>query len=259
MGFRWSGFRKVRRQVCKRIGRRLAELGLSGVEPYRAFLSANPGEWHHLDSLCRITISRFYRDRIVFDRLRDDVLLELARRAMENGRECVRCWSAGCASGEEPYTLQIMWQLRVAAEAGCPLPLRIVATDTDAHMLKRAQNAVFPVSALKDLPDELADLAFEEENGSRILKPALRREIEWAVQDIRHQAPEGPFDLVLCRNLAFTYFEESVQQNVLKRIYSVVGSTGYLIVGSHERPPPTTPGLFRAAGQCLFRKTPSDP
>ncbi len=257
MGFRWSGFRMVRRQVCKRIGRRLAELGLSDVKAYRTFLSANADEWHRLDWLCRVTISRFYRDRVVFDGLREVILPELACRAVKARRECVRCWSAGCASGEEPYTLQIIWQLRVAAEVGCSIPLRITATDTDPHLLARAHDAAYPPSSLEDLPDELAAMAFERDNGSRILKPAFRREIEWEVHDIRRQAPDGPFDLVLCRNLAFTYFEELVQRRVLEVIHSAMRCTGYLVVGSHEHLPSTKPELFRASGRCVFKKIPT--
>ena len=78
MRMRWPGFRKVRRQVCKRVDRRLRRLGLVGVAAYRAYLDDHPDEWSELDQLCRIPISRFYRDRGVFDLLRDDVLPSLA-------------------------------------------------------------------------------------------------------------------------------------------------------------------------------------
>ncbi len=80
---RWPGFRKVRRQVCKRISRRIGALGLSGEAAYRARLESNPDEWGVLASLCRVTISRFYRDRGVFDHIGDVVLPRLARRARE--------------------------------------------------------------------------------------------------------------------------------------------------------------------------------
>ncbi len=71
---RWAGFRKVRRQVCKRISRRMAELRLADADAYRAYLDANAGEWDALDALCRVTISRFYRDRGVYDAIRRRVL-----------------------------------------------------------------------------------------------------------------------------------------------------------------------------------------
>ncbi|MFB3131394.1 MAG: CheR family methyltransferase, partial [Rhodothermales bacterium] len=104
---RWPGFRKVRRQVCKRVRRRMRTLGLDHTEAYRAYLEAHPDEWDVLDAMCRITISRFYRDRGVFDLLRATLLPQRAQRATDE--TTLRCWSAGCASGEEVYTLKILW------------------------------------------------------------------------------------------------------------------------------------------------------
>lgn len=98
LGFRWPGFRKVRRQVCKRIDRRIGKLKLPGPAAYREYLEQVASEWDVLDQFCRISISRFYRDRRVFDHLRDTVLPELADAAMASGESVLRCWSAGCAS-----------------------------------------------------------------------------------------------------------------------------------------------------------------
>jgi chemotaxis protein methyltransferase CheR len=115
MNLRWAGFRKVRRQVCKRLKRRIGDLGFRGLAEYRSHLEQNPEEWRRLDEFCRITISRFYRDRGVFQTLEDRVLPELAEEAKTARRSSIRVWSAGCASGEEVYTLKILWDLRMAA------------------------------------------------------------------------------------------------------------------------------------------------
>lgn len=103
----WPGFRKVRRQVCKRLRRRMSELELADFAAYRARLESDPAEWQVCDECCHITISRFFRDRRVFEVLRDRVLRDIAPRAQREHRD-VRIWSAGCASGEEPYTLKIL-------------------------------------------------------------------------------------------------------------------------------------------------------
>ena len=116
--FSWPGLRRVRKQVCKRLNRRIGELGLSGLVAYREYLCCHPEEWQVLDSLCRVTISRFYRDKRVFDVLRFEILPSLARRALTDGEKEVRCWSAGCCSGEEPYTLQILWKICVLSVTG---------------------------------------------------------------------------------------------------------------------------------------------
>jgi chemotaxis protein methyltransferase CheR len=81
LGLRWTGFRKVHRQVCKRLRRRLNELGLETLDQYRLCLEDDPAEWAALDGLCHITISRFRRDEAVFNALRDNILPDLTRAA----------------------------------------------------------------------------------------------------------------------------------------------------------------------------------
>jgi chemotaxis protein methyltransferase CheR len=110
---RWPGFRKVHRRVCKRLKRRILELGLNDLAAYRRWLEADPAEWCAFDECCHITISRFFRDRGVFEALRKQVLPDIAARAVHEKRRA-RIRSAGCASGEEPYTLKIIWDREVA-------------------------------------------------------------------------------------------------------------------------------------------------
>jgi chemotaxis protein methyltransferase CheR len=112
LGLRWPGYRKARGTVRKRLNHRLRELNLPDLAEYRCHLEAHPAEWGVLGEICRITISRFYRDRVVFDHLHRVILPELARSAEGRGAE-LRRWSAGCASGEEPYALKILWELRM--------------------------------------------------------------------------------------------------------------------------------------------------
>jgi len=108
MHMRWPGFRKVRDHVCKRIERRIRELGLPNVQAYQEYLREIRAEWQQLDGLCRVTISRFYRDKRVFAMLEQEVLPRLAEQALAADGRSLRIWSAGCASGEEPYTLVLL-------------------------------------------------------------------------------------------------------------------------------------------------------
>jgi chemotaxis protein methyltransferase CheR len=95
MRMRWRGFRKVRRQVCKRLGRRMQHLGIGSVEDYRDYLQEHADEWAQLDSLCRITISRFNRDRAVCSTLAQEVLLLLVDAARERGDHALRIYRKG--------------------------------------------------------------------------------------------------------------------------------------------------------------------
>jgi chemotaxis protein methyltransferase CheR len=210
LGRRWAGYRKVRRQVCRRVHRRAAELGLGSLDSYRDLLERDPGEWQALDGLMNVTISRFNRDRGVFEFLRSEVL-----------RPGMRVWSAGCASGEEPYTLVLLCD-----------GLEVLATDVDSAVLRRAEAARYPPSTLRELPTGL-----HERFVNGVLDAAVRRRVTFRRHDIRDDPPDGPFDLVLCRNVAFTYFDDATQRATLRRIASVTVPGGALVIGAHEALP----------------------
>jgi chemotaxis protein methyltransferase CheR len=230
---RWEGFRKVRRQVCKRIIRRVSELGLEGLGAYGAHLERHPEEWAVLDRLTHITISRFYRDRGVFALLQREVLPGLADAAVARGSGALELWSAGCASGEEAYTVAIIWQLELAARFPA-MTIKILATDVDDAMLARAQRACFTAGSLKELPGPWREAAFHRD--VRLREP-FREPVTIARHDIRRPPPNGPFDLVMCRNLAFTYFDLDLQRATASRLADAVRPGGALVLGSHEAMP----------------------
>ncbi|HUP33220.1 MAG TPA: CheR family methyltransferase [Gaiellaceae bacterium] len=250
---RWQGFRKVRRQVCRRVERRVVELGLSGVAGYRAFLEATPEEWSRLDELCRITISRFYRDKGVFDFLRQVVLPTLARDA-EARKARLEAWSAGCASGEEAYTLALIWHLAVGP--GLPgVALHVLATDGDEAMLRRAEAAVYPPSAIRDLPLHWGEIGFTREGDLSTLRAEFRRPVTLVRHDVREAPPGGPFDLVLCRNVAFTYFDLDLQRQIAAQLAGCVRRGGALVLGAHETLPAGAQGFAPwSAALPVFRR-----
>lgn len=251
---RWPGFRKVRKQVCKRIDRRLRELGLVDVEAYREYLQRHPSEWSVLDRFCRIPISRFYRDRGVFDCLREDVLPQLTAMAQAADDRTLRCWSAGCASGEEPYTLNILWQR--CLQPRFPLVrLSLVATDSNPAMLERARRGCYSKSSLKDFPKEWLADAFETRGEEFCVSGEFRGNIDWQLQDLRRESPAGPFHLILCRHVAFTYFDEPLQRETLDRLLDPLVPGGFLVTGKQE-PLPQLPAQLQEYGHRLglYRK-----
>jgi chemotaxis protein methyltransferase CheR len=211
----------------------MVELGLASAAAYQEWIVAHPEELQVLDGLCRIPISRFYRDRGVFDHLRDPVLPELAETAQTHGRREVRCWSAGCASGEEPYTLNIIWRQSVLPRIS-GVVLTIIATDSSPEMLERARRGLYRSSSLKDLPSDWAADCFAVVNGEYSLRMEYRDGIEWDLQDIRRGMPHGEFDLILCRHLVFTYFDEVLQAELFRKMLSQLRPGGYLVTGKQE-------------------------
>jgi chemotaxis protein methyltransferase CheR len=230
-------------------------LGLVDPAAYMRYLGASPEEWHALDGLCTISISRFYRDRQVFDFLGDQLLPTLAARAMARTDATVRCWSAGCASGEEPYTLSLIWGQRIHPSfprASCA----IIATDMDATLLDRARVACYSRSSLREMPPPWIDAAFVRQNDTFCLRPPWKSCVEFHQQDIRTDQPSGAFDLLLCRNVVFTYFEQSVQRRVAARLADQMSAGSFLIVGRHERLPADAPFVSYAPSLGVYRRAP---
>lgn len=255
LSLRWPGFRKVRSQVCKRVHRRIRALGLEHTDAYRAYLETHPDEWGHLDSMCRITISRFCRDRAVFNLLHAELIPKLAQRVVARGDTLLRCWSAGCAAGEEVYTLVILWER--GFRAGFPdLQLRVTATDVDANMLNRARDGRYQESSLKELPDSWIAAAFDSVDRAHRIRSSHRGGIDWLEQDVRLAVPQGPFDLVLCRNLVFTYFAEALQLECLTRIAGEMRVGAPLVLGKHEALPKGSTGFVALDHyNRIFRRT----
>ena len=241
LGLRWAGFRNVRRLVCKRIAKRLRELGLADLTAYRTCLDHDDAEWHKLDEMCRIPISRFYRDREVFASLERDVLPVLAAQVVAERRRELRCWSACCASGEEPYTVAVLWHLRIAPSFPS-LALRILATDVDPKALHRGRLGWYSASSMKEVPEGLLCAGFERSGDEYCVRTAFRT-VEFLQQDIRRSDPDGLFDLILCRNAVLTYFVPDEQEQVMKRVIARLRPGGALVIGLHESVPASCTGL----------------
>jgi chemotaxis protein methyltransferase CheR len=257
LGLHWPGYRKVRGLVGKRLKRRLAGLGLCDLSAYADLLSRDPQERARFEAMCRIPISRFYRDRGTFDVIGRQLLPEAASRAAARGDSAVRCWSAGCASGEEPYTLAMAWHFNVAPEWPA-LGFTVIATDAEETMIERAEAACYNFSSLKELPPEWREQAFVRRGPLFCLTEGFRRNVRLLLQDIRHAMPDGPFDLILCRYLVFTYFDEALQRRFTGELRDRLVPGGCLVLGSHENLAADVVGLARlAANLPIFRWEPA--
>jgi chemotaxis protein methyltransferase CheR len=212
LGLRWTGFSHLRRQVCRRISKRAQVLGISSFDEYRTRLESDSNELAVLDSLCFVTISRFYRDAPTFDAL---------RAYFDEIEGPIRVWSAGCASGEEPYSVAML-SPRVS----------VIATDRDDVVLARAATATYGESSLRELPFELRS-NFDD----GVVKSEIRAQVQFERADVRTFEPDAPLHAVLCRNCVFTYFDEPTQHAFAERVAKLLVPGGVLVVGKGERAP----------------------
>jgi chemotaxis protein methyltransferase CheR len=153
-------------------------------------------------------------------------------------------------SGEEPYSLAIAWHLELQSLYP-DLRLEVLATDANAIVLERARRARYPAQSLRELPASLRERAFTEEGGEWLLRAALRAGVCFERADLQRQGAPGPFDLIVCRNLAFTYFGDTAQRRVAQHFVEVLRPGGILFVGLGEELPsgvlelaPREPGFY---------------
>ena len=227
-----------RRNIRRRIVRRMESSGIHEFRSYRDLLRRNPAEREALRTLLVVTISRFFRNAAVFRVLAREVLPRIAAK----GRSAA-AWSAGCASGEEPYSLRIAWE----ELEGKKQPLRLLATDIDEASLARAAAGRYPESSLREVPPAIRGKYFDREGDSYSVREGMRSSVSFRKMDLLKDGSPGRFDLILCRNAAFTYFAPSQRVKIAAMFAASMEDGGYLVLGRTEKPPAETADLFEPA------------
>jgi chemotaxis protein methyltransferase CheR len=250
LGLQWRPFQ--RRGIRRRVERRIAQIGLSNLEEYLLKIKEGSEERTYLSKILTVTISRFFRDREFFNILETSLIPRVIKKRKDGG---LKIWSIGSASGEEPYSIALLWKERF--ENSWPqIHLSILATDIDDKMIGRAKEGRYKKSSLKEVPEETLRRFFKIENGFYVLDRPIRSSVEFRRHDIIHDESFLGMDLVFCRNLVFTYFSKECQISVLRKIFSSLKEDGYLAVGWDESLPLTYPTFFTliCPGEKIFQK-----
>jgi chemotaxis methyl-accepting protein methylase len=234
----WRRFR--RGGIRRKIERRITELSLSSFEDYLFKIKTDPEEKNHLSQILTVTITRFFRDKKVFDILENSIIPSILDH---KGVGEFKIWSIGCANGEEPYSLSMLWKERFE-KGWSKINLSILATDSNEALIERAKGGKYKKSSLKEVPEEILKRFFKFENGFYVLDRSIQESVEFRRHDIIHEEPVSGMDIILCRNLAFTYFSKEAQISVLKRVSNSLKEPGYLVIGWDESLPLTYPTLF---------------
>ena len=240
----WSGYRKVRKGVKKRLHRHMQQLGFRHIDDYLSLLQQDPRSRSACEQLLTVPISRFFRDRRLWEILERKLLPELAERYTKR----MTIWCAGCAAGEETYSVKIVWtQLNRGQQ---PLPdLYLLATDLNRKSLNRARAGTFRAASLKEMPEEAIQSHFTALKKGRTyqISPPLQRGIIWMQHHLLAQPPQTLFNIIFLRNNLLTYYGKSLQQAALVSILKQLSRPGLLIIGSRERLPEETGELTRDA------------
>jgi two-component system, chemotaxis family, CheB/CheR fusion protein len=227
-GFDFTGYK--RSSLTRRVGRRMEQIDIASHADYLEHLELNPGEFTALFNTILINVTSFFRDSEAWTYLRTEVLPPLIA-AKPLGKP-LRVWSAGCASGEEAYTLAM-----VLCELLGPDDFRnrvkIYATDVDEEGLAGARQASYAEREISAVPAELRERYFEETAGRWVFRADLRRSVIFGRNDLVQDAPISRIDLLVCRN-TLMYFTAETQARILSRFHFALSDTGVLFLGKAE-------------------------
>jgi two-component system, chemotaxis family, CheB/CheR fusion protein len=227
-GFDFSGYKRA--TLERRIRKRMGEVGIDDYESYADYLEANPREFAELFNTILINVTGFFRDEEAWDYIAQDVVPNLIEAVPEE--EQIRIWSAGCASGEEAYTIAIVL-LEAMGEEAFRRRVKIYATDVDEEALAEGRAAVYPGEALKDVPPEIVERYFVDSGRGCAFRPDLRRSVIFGRNELLQDAPISRIDLLSCRNVLM-YFTVEAQTRILSQLNFALRDRGFLFLGKSE-------------------------
>ena len=219
------------RCLKRRIAVRMRACGVHSYGDYVTVLDATPGELERLLDALTINVSKFFRNPETWDKVRTEVAPALLEQRP------VRIWSAGCAAGEEPYTLAMLFA-EVAHAMGRSAALErvyILGTDIDRRSLERAQEGRYTKAAFLEAPEDvIARWTHELPSGEIQVNDAIRRRVRVMRHDmVVEPPPDPPFQLIVCRN-AIIYFDRPTQERLMTRFADALAPNGYLLLGKVE-------------------------
>ena len=232
-GFSWAGYRRVRKGIKKRLVRHMQLLHCRNIEEYIEAIEKDRKKRLQFERRMAVSISRFFRDRGLWEIMQERMLPLLASKA----RHVIKIWFAGCASGEEVYSFKILWEgLRKSYH--CISDICALATDMSPVFIERAKTAVYSYSSMKEVPREFLSTYFEKFTGEKYaLKSEMRDGVVWQVHHLLSDPPGTAFDLIFLRNNLLTYYRDEVKIPAIIKVVSSLVPGGFLIIGSHERVP----------------------
>ncbi|MEV0441961.1 CheR family methyltransferase [Streptomyces spectabilis] len=252
-GFDFTGYK--RSSLGRRIRKRMQDADVTSYADYRDRLETSADEFGALFNTILINVTSMFRDPDAWTYLQREVLPELLAAA--GPEDEIRVWSAGCSSGEEAYSLAIMFAEALGIEEALNR-VKIYATDVDEEALRDARTALYTAKGLEALPVELRDKYFEQNGAQYSFRPDLRRRVIFGRHDVTRDAPISRLDLLVCRN-TLMYFNVEAQTQIIDRFHYALREGGYLFLGKAEMLL-NDADRFQVVSmrQRLFRRRPGD-
>jgi len=227
-GFDFTGYK--RSSIQRRVSKRMGEVGVERYEDYIDYLQLHAEEFAQLFNTLLINVTSFLRDPQTWEYLAEEVLPDLlAARPPDSP---LRVWSAGCASGEEAYTVAMVLA-RVLGDDAYRERVKIYATDVDEEALDYARLGAYMPRQVEDVPAEALERFFERTDQRYVFRKDLRRNVIFGRNDLVQDAPISRIDLLVCRN-TLMYFTAETQSQILRRFHFALDNDGVLLLGKSE-------------------------
>lgn len=217
------------RPLKRRLAVRLRANQLTTYSQYLRKLNEDPGEYPKLLDALTINVTKFYRNPESYAAVSNKVLPKLAEQA---GNGQVRIWSAGCSSGEEPYSISILWQEYVSGMRNAP-SCRVLATDIDKLSLEKARRGWYDHNSMDEMPQHLVEKYFKMTSGSFEVQESVKRLVEFSYYDLFDHSPYRGLDAIFCRNVII-YFSRQAQEQIFDSFRSSLRPGGFLVLGKVE-------------------------
>jgi two-component system CheB/CheR fusion protein len=214
----------------RRVQKRIQALGLDDYGDYVDYLEVHPDEFSLLFNTILINVTSFFRDSATWEWLKAEIVPRIVS-AKGNG-DPVRVWSAGCASGEEPYSVAMLLADALGTER-FKEQVKIYATDVDEVALAQGRQAAYTDHQLTGIPPDVLAKYFEPSNGRHVFSKELRRSVIFGRHDLIQDAPISRVSLIICRN-TLMYFNAEAQAKILERFHFGLETGGYLFLGKAE-------------------------
>ncbi|HEX8857816.1 MAG TPA: CheR family methyltransferase [Actinomycetes bacterium] len=228
-GFDFTGYKRT--SLTRRIDKRMQAIGVPTYLDYVDYLEVVPEEFIHLFNTILINVTGFFRDPPAWEYLAEEILRDIL--VARGPAEPLRIWSAGCASGQEAYTLAMLCAELLGVE-GFRERVKIYATDVDEEALNQARSARYSAKEVEGVPADLLQRYFERNGqGHFVFSKDLRRSVIFGRHDLIQDAPISRIDLLVCRN-TLMYFNSEIQAHILSRFAFALREGGYLFLGKAE-------------------------
>jgi chemotaxis protein methyltransferase CheR len=219
--------------VGRRVAARLRALKLHTYRQYSDYLDEHPEEYEKLIDTLTINVTDFYRDAPVFDIFRKQIVPVMIREKTAARQRMIRCWSAGCATGEEPYSIAMSF-LDGIEKTGQKFLLSVTATDLDDEALATGRQGVYPVEKLENIPGPHRLKYLDVRTETFQIKPEVARHVRFKRLNLFTDEPMSIVDVVFCRNV-FIYLNREQQERALDVFWAALARGGYLVLGRSER------------------------